>query len=81
MNHLLQVVKKETNKQVKEMSKVVQDLKMEIETKKERHTEGILEMANLGKYQQQNISDERERLRHRRYDRRNRYIGQRKCYI
>lgn len=54
------------------MSKVVQDLKMEREQKKKRQTEGILEMVNLGKYLQQNINDERERLRHRRYNKRNR---------
>jgi hypothetical protein len=38
------------NKQLKEMGKTVQDLKMEIEAIKETQTEGMLEMGNLGEW-------------------------------
>jgi hypothetical protein len=38
-----------TIKKENEISKTVQDLKMEIETIKKTQTEGILEMKNLGK--------------------------------
>ena len=41
--------KQSTIKHVKEMNKTDRDLKMEIETIKKTHTEGILEMKNLGK--------------------------------
>ena len=36
-------------KQVKEMNKIIQDLKMEIETIKKSQRETILELENLGK--------------------------------
>ena len=51
-----------TNKQVKELSKIIQDLKTDVETTKKSQRETTLEIENLGKksrghrckYQQQN---------------------------
>ena len=45
----LKETEENTIKQVKEINKTVQDLKMEIEAIKKTQTEGILEMENLGK--------------------------------
>ena len=44
-----------TIKQVKEINKTVQDLKVEIEAIKKTQTEGILVMENLGKEQEQQM--------------------------
>ena len=49
MNKSLKEIQENTIKQVKEMNKTVQDLKMEIEAIKKTQTEEILEMENLGK--------------------------------
>ena len=48
-NKSLKEIQENTIKQVKEMNKTVQDLKMEIEAIKKTQTEGILEMENLRK--------------------------------
>ena len=40
---------------MKEINKTVQDLKIEIEAIKKTQTEGILEMENLGKEQEQQM--------------------------
>jgi hypothetical protein len=49
MNKSLLKIIRSTIQHVKEMNKIVQDLKMEIEAIKKTQTEGILEMVNLGK--------------------------------
>jgi len=49
INKSLKEIQENTIRQVKEISKTVQDLKVEIETIKRTQTEGILEMENLGK--------------------------------
>lgn len=83
----LKEVQGDTIKQVKEINKIVQDLKMGIEVIKETQTEGILEMNKVGKRRekqnktkqqktrcklhQQNTRNARESPRSRRHDRRN----------
>ena len=49
LNKSVKEIQDNTIKQVKEMSKTVQDIKMEIEAVNETQIEGILEMKNLGK--------------------------------
>ena len=45
----LKVLQEKTTKQVKELNKTIQDLKMEIETMKKSQRETTLEIENLGK--------------------------------
>ena len=47
-NKPLKEIQGNTIKQVKEMNKIVQNLKMEIEAIKKTQTEGILKMQNIG---------------------------------
>ena len=49
MNRSFKDIKENTTKQIKEMNKTVQDLKMKIEAIKKTQTKEILEMENLGK--------------------------------
>jgi hypothetical protein len=49
MNKSLKEIQGSTIKQMNEVNKTVQDLKIEIETIRETQTVGILEMENLGK--------------------------------
>jgi hypothetical protein len=49
INNSLKEIKENTDKQVKELNKVIQDLKVEVETIKGRQMEANLEMENLGK--------------------------------
>ena len=51
MNKPLKEIQENTIKQVKEVNKTVQDMKMKIEEIKKMQTEGILERENLGKKQ------------------------------
>ena len=48
-NKSLEEIQENTIKQVKELSKTVQDLKLEIETLKTTQRETTLEIENLGK--------------------------------
>jgi hypothetical protein len=48
-NKYLKEIQENTLKQVKELNKMVQDLKMEIETIKKSQMEATLETENLGK--------------------------------
>ena len=66
------------------MNKTVQDVKMEIETKKKSQRETTLEIENLGKksrgkHHQQKTRDRRKNLRCRRYHRKHRHSSQRQC--
>jgi hypothetical protein len=49
VNESLKEIQKNSMKQVMEINKTVQDLKMEAEAIKKTQTEGILEMEDLGK--------------------------------
>ena len=49
INNSLKEIHENTNKQLKELSKVIQDLKMEGERIKKTQMEATLEMENLGK--------------------------------
>lgn len=49
INNSMKEIKKNTGKQVKELKKVIQDLKVLIETIKKTQMEANLEMENLGK--------------------------------
>jgi predicted double-glycine peptidase len=49
INKSLEKIQENTIKQVKEINKTVQDLKMEIKAVRKTQTEGILETENLGK--------------------------------
>ena len=49
INNFLKEIQVNTGKQVKELNKVIQDLKVEIETLKKTQMEANLEMENLGK--------------------------------
>jgi predicted nucleic acid-binding Zn-ribbon protein len=49
INNPLKKVQKNTSKQVKELNKTTQDLKMEVETIKKLQKETTLEIDNLGK--------------------------------
>ena len=49
MNEYLKEIQENIAKQVNEMSKSIQDLKMKIEAIKNTQTEGILEIVNLEK--------------------------------
>ena len=49
INNSLKEIQENTIKQVKEMNKMAQDLKMEIEAIKKTQMETILEFENLGK--------------------------------
>jgi hypothetical protein len=67
------------------MNKTVQDLKMEIEAIKKTQTKGILKMVNLGKRTgttdasiTNRIQGIEGKLRHRKYNRRNPYVNERK---
>jgi uncharacterized coiled-coil protein SlyX len=48
MNNSLKEIQENTGKQVKELNKVIQDLKVEAETIKKTQMEANLEMENLG---------------------------------
>lgn len=48
-NRSLKVIQENTIKPVNEISKIVNDLKLEIETVKKRKTEGTFDMENIGK--------------------------------
>ena len=48
MNKFLKEIQENIIKQVKEMNKIIQDLKMETEAKR-KYKQGILEMENLDK--------------------------------
>ena len=48
INNSLKEIQENTGKQVKELNKVIQDLKVEVETKKTQ-MEANLEMENIGK--------------------------------
>ena len=49
INNSLEEIEKNTSKQVKELNKTIQDLKMEVETIKKSQRETTLEIENLGK--------------------------------
>ena len=49
INNSLKEIQENTGKQVKELNKVIQDLKVEVETIKKTQMEANLEMENLGK--------------------------------
>ena len=49
MNKSLKEIQENTFKQVKDMNKTVQDLKIQIDAINKIQTEGILKMENLGK--------------------------------
>ena len=49
INNSLKEIQKKTGRQVKELNKAIQDLKVEVETIKETQMEAILEMEHLGK--------------------------------
>jgi hypothetical protein len=49
INNSLKEIRKNTSKQVKELNKTIQDLKMEVETIKKPQRETPLEIENLGK--------------------------------
>ena len=49
INNSLKEIQKNTIKQVKELNKVFQDLKVEVETIKKKQMEVKIEMENLGK--------------------------------
>ena len=77
INNSLKEIQKNTGKQVKELNKSIQDLKVQVEPIKKTQTEAKLEMENLGKRSgitdasiNNRISrDRRENLRCRRYGR------------
>jgi hypothetical protein len=76
INKSLKEIQDSTIKQVKELNKVVQDLKVEVETIKKTQMEANLEMENVGKrsgimtYYQQNTRDGRQNFMSRSYGRR-----------
>jgi RNA processing factor Prp31 len=78
INNLLREIQENTGKQVKELNKVIQNLKVGVETIKKTQMEANLEMENLGKRSgitavsitNKNTRDRRENLRCRRYGRR-----------
>ena len=49
INNSLKEIQENTGKQVKELNKAIQDLKVEVETIKKTQMEANLEMENLGK--------------------------------
>jgi hypothetical protein len=49
INNSLKEIQENTTKQVKELNKTIQDLKMDIETIKKSQSETILKIENLGK--------------------------------
>jgi esterase/lipase len=49
INNSLKEIQENTGKQVKEFNKVIQDLKVEVETIKKTQMKASLEMENLGK--------------------------------
>jgi archaellum component FlaC len=49
INDFLEEIQENTTKQVKELNKTIQDLKMEIETIEKSQRETTLEIGNLGK--------------------------------
>ena len=49
INNSLKEIQENTSKQVKELNKTIQDLKMEVETIKKSQRETTLEIENLGK--------------------------------
>ena len=49
LNESLKEIQENTDKQVKELNKAIQDIKVEIETIKKAQMEANLEMENLGK--------------------------------
>ena len=78
INNSLKEIQENTGKQVKELNKVIQNLKVGVETIKKTQMEANLEMENLGKRSgitavsitNKNTRDRRENLRCRRYGRR-----------
>ena len=56
INNSLKEIQKNTGKHEKELNKVIQDLKVEVETIKKTQMEAKLEMENLGK--KSGITDE-----------------------
>lgn len=51
MNKSLKEIQENTTKQVNELNKTIQDLKMETDTIKKSQVEATLEMGNLGEIQ------------------------------
>ena len=49
INNSLKEIQENTGKQVKELNKAIQDLKVKVETIKKKQMEANLEMENLGK--------------------------------
>jgi hypothetical protein len=49
INNSLKELEENTSKEVKELTKIIQDLKMEVETLKKSQRETTLETENLGK--------------------------------
>jgi hypothetical protein len=49
INNSLKEIQEKTGKQLKELNKMIQDLRLEVETIKKTQMEAILEMENLGK--------------------------------
>jgi hypothetical protein len=77
INNSVKEIQENTGKQVKELNKVIQDLKVEIETIKKTEVEANLETENLEKRSgitnvsiTNRIQEIRENLRCRRYGRR-----------
>ena len=83
----LKELQENTNNQVKELSKNIQDLKSEAETTKKSQRETILEIENLGKksgaidanINNRILRDRRKNLRCQRYHRNHEINSQRKC--
>ena len=78
INNSLKEIQENTDKQVKKLNTVIQDLKVKVETIKKTQMEANLEMEDLGKRSgitavsitNKNTRDRRENLRCRRYGRR-----------
>jgi hypothetical protein len=74
MNKSPEEIQENTIKQMKEMNKIIQELKMETEAIKKNHEDGKVreEKRNYRcKHNQQNTTCKTENHRHRRYNRRN----------
>jgi hypothetical protein len=73
INSSLKEIQENTSKQVKELNKTIQDLKMEVEITMERHSGNRKPRKEVRshrcKHNQQNTRDRRENLRCRRYHR------------
>ena len=85
INNSLKEIQENTGKQVKELNKAIQDLKVEVETIKKNggkpgNGKSRKEIGNYRcMYHQQNKRDRRENLRGRRYHRKHGHNNQRKC--